>query len=112
MLRRVGYIVGWGFVLAYVAAYPLTWGRHAGAMYLRSGGWSPACEVCNGNVSFGVIALDWSVGLLWETRAAPVGWEYLYRMRYVSNAPFGRGGSIEFPLWMPAALVGLWMGWR
>ena len=54
MLRRTGYILGLLFVVACVAAYPLTWGRIVSIAYVTEQGRHGSVGVVNGQIELGV----------------------------------------------------------
>jgi hypothetical protein len=117
MLRRIGYGLGLLFVLACIAAYPLTWGRWAGLYWAtkRSG-------LTGVGIEGGTLALSstWHEGEGYPSRG---GWEQLIERR--SSVPHGllwrvgakrstwtKGGVVFFPVWMPALAASLFMAWR
>lgn len=111
MLRRTGYIVGLLFVAACAAAYPLTWGQSTGVTYQHRG------QEFFMSVAYGRCTVGRAVGSAENPSIAferiPVNWlvtDELYAVR------FQRGNSgtraLLFPLWLPATIVSLFMGWR
>jgi|SRR5687768_782496 len=118
MLRRIGYGLGLLFVLACVAAYPLTWGRMRGAFYVRPGFFVLA-EVADGLLWVNVSTLRINdEGFEWQSSftEGPDS-KRLYLMRCDREVlPEGNLGKIRrivaFPLWMPALSVSLFMTWR
>jgi hypothetical protein len=116
MLRRIGYTIGLLFVVACVAAYPLTWGKVAVFRYDRLG-WCPWGQLTHGHVSVGAY-LSTTEGAYDGLRTLVVSGEfavqYLYVTRYEPIPPTFkvRGGTLTFPTWLPALPVSLFMAWR
>jgi hypothetical protein len=114
MLRRIGYGLGLLFVLACVAAIPLTWAREAGIRFLGS------------RVRIYVRAASGQaeVGAVWTPKPFPYEgfsavparrqspeWQGLFRFSWRRVMP-GLGAVVSFPLWMPAVAASLFMAWR
>jgi hypothetical protein len=112
VLRRAGYILGLLFVLACVAAYPLTWGR---IHVLRRH--SPD-RVRHVSVTWGGMVLGTSPSSRflgpqtgWKFRSG--GAVYVPQPLWLPGFGFDAGYNHLFvPLWMPAMSVSLFMAWR
>jgi hypothetical protein len=117
---RAGYIVGWLFVAACVAAYALTWGR---LVYVTHHQEAPprtaVLSVFHGRLRICMQAIDhvhhepgWSAGTRrYQTRGGE-----LYRVGYRRN-PYGGHGrfgvmEVQVPLWYLAFPTCLFMAWR
>lgn len=120
MVRRVGYIVGLLFVLACMVAYPLTWARASSLAYERAGGWAAGVGIASGHIEFTLLHAEMTMEtrLVSESRPRPmwardlyavdVNWSKDEKVRRIVMSVW----LVELPLWMPAAVVSLFMAWR
>jgi hypothetical protein len=113
MFRRIGYILGLLFVLACVAAYPLTWGRVVVARSVGSG-WAHQLSVGHGRLHVTRFEpVSYADGLVTYTFPSAIlgGGRYLPTFRS-DFYDFTGSYDATCPLWMPALATSLFMAWR
>jgi hypothetical protein len=116
MLRRTGYILGLLFVLACVAAYPLTWRIYVGFDF--DGPWGQAGFGASTGSCFmhryrDAWAREFRVRPSVDTVRMPVRHGWLWQVA-ADRITFPGGDAVVYrcPLWMPALPVSLFMAWR
>jgi hypothetical protein len=132
MLRRIGYTLGLLFVLACVAAYPLTWGRQAVLghtkgdrtvnVMIRSGSFDLShlvLQILDPKLKPTTHKTGWDVRLVSKPGYThpPDNWKALVRPGFLrddkATPRFAyRSYVLSVPLWMPALAASLFMAWR
>src|SRR5688500_8722208 len=116
MLRRIGNGLGLLFVLACVAAYPLTWGG-VNHYRIRSGNTLVWAAFSNGQLNVGTLRRAYLFEPPGFSQMVSGGIRFrlqdLYRVRiHWFPSQLGIGGFTSLPLWMPALAASLFMAWR
>jgi hypothetical protein len=115
MLRRIGYGLGLLFVLACVAAYPLTWGRCAQFAHP----WRE--RLVGAAIDHGLVEAGFRRLMVWDVEAAQADVsDSAFARRLLYEVRIGRmpadlladGWIVTFPLWLPAVITAGFMAWR
>jgi hypothetical protein len=116
MFRRTGYILGLLFVLACVAAYPLTWGRWIRCAYFTEHRFAFAV-VLGGQLRLGYnrpthLPPELPPGFYADSEPIAGARGRLYTVGSGTLDGVGGGIVVFFPLWLPALVASLFMAWR